>query len=144
MNFTVKNTLPFLIVALTLISVNSWSSLPIGNTVTNWFLYLVIIVLFIKGKKYYYDSSNTKNLLFIRLYLIWVGISFVRGLFVAEYYWDYKALTQSTFALLLPLSLFVLMSPTIVQAILSKWLKVALPLFLVVTLFIQPSTQWYK
>jgi hypothetical protein len=131
-----KNILSSLIVLLTIISVNQWSIFPIGNTYTNWIIYSIITILFVKGIKYYYDESNLSNLLFVKLYLIWVIISSTRGIFEAQNYWDFKSLINSGLALLMIVSIYIFTNPLVIKAILSKWLMYAFPLFFVLMFFL--------
>lgn len=136
MTLSVKKNLSVLIVIITIISVNQWSSFPIGNTYTDWVIYAITTILLLKGQKYYYNPVNKPNLFFIKCYLVWICICIVRGLFVAEYYWDFKNLIGSSFALSLALSVFVFTNPQMNQIVLHAWVKYALPLFIVVILFI--------
>ncbi len=130
--FFIKNTLSVLIVLLTLISINQWSEMPIGNTFTSWIICTIILVLFIKGIKPYYDTINNSNLRYVHWYMVWVGICIFRGLFIPENYWDWKNLTGGILTLALPLSIYIFTNENIIQKILSYWIRYALPLFLVV------------
>jgi hypothetical protein len=136
LTFSLKNSLSSLIVLLTIISVNQWSVLPVGNTFFSWIIYFVITCIFINGIKYYYVASNAQNLIFVKFYLFWVFICCIRGIFEAENYWDYKSLIGTSFSLLLAISIFIFTNPRIIQSILSKWLYLALPLFFVVAFFL--------
>ena len=140
MNLNLTKTLSYLVVLLTLVSMNQWSLIHIGNTTTSWVLYLVITFLFITLQKTYYNSSNARNLVFLKIYLAWVVISIVRGFFVAEYYWDYKSLIHSGFALLMPISIFILMHPKLTKEVLYRWFLLALPLFLVYSILIETGS----
>jgi hypothetical protein len=131
-----KKGLPIMMVILTVVSVNSWSKFPIGNTFTDWLVYFIITMLFLFQKRYWYDKSNNKNLHFVRLYTIWVLCCFVRGIFAADFYWDYKNLIAGGFALFLVYSIYIFSNPIIVKQILRTWLQYAFPLFLVFFLLI--------
>jgi hypothetical protein len=55
---------------------------------------------------YYYaffifESENKRNFLFIDLFLYWIIFSAIRGIFMAENYWDYKSLIIRIFEILL-------------------------------------------
>jgi hypothetical protein len=143
MTISIKNILANLIVVLAIISVNQWSVLPIGNTYTNWIIYFIISILFLSGMKYYYDSGNSKNLLFVKLYLFWVIICCFRGIFVAENYWDFKSLIQSSLALLLIVSIFIFTNASVIKKVLSKWLFYSLPLFFVLIIVIDTQSYGY-
>jgi hypothetical protein len=130
MNLFIKNILPYLIVILTMTSVSQWSSFPIGNTVTDWALFLIIFLLLLSQKKYWYNKCNSKNLWFVKVYLWWVMICFIRGLLVAENYWDYKNLINGSFALFMAYAVYNFTNPFFLQQVLKKWMKFALPLFI--------------
>lgn len=143
MTISIKNILANLIVVLAIISVNQWSEFPIGNTYTNWFIYFTISILFLSGMKYYYDSINSKNLLYVKLYLFWVIICFFRGIFEAENYWDFKSLIQSSLALLLVVSIFIFTNASVIQTLLYKMLFYTLPLFFVLIFIIETQSYGY-
>jgi hypothetical protein len=143
MSISIKNVIANLVVLLAVISVNQWSVMPIGNTYTNWIIYFTISILFLSGMKYYYDPRNSPNLLFVKLYLFWIIICSFRGIFEAENYWDFKSLIQSSLALLLVISVFVLTNAVVIQTILSKMLFYTLPLFFVLFFLIETQSYGY-
>lgn len=143
MSSFIKNLLATFIVLTTIISVNESSSFPIGNTYSNWVIYTITTILFIHGKKIYYQPINNWDVLFIQLYLTWVTICIVRGLFIAEYYWDFKNLIGSSLALLLVVSVYVFSNPQIVHQVLSTWIKYAIPIFFVLLFFVLPEGYGY-
>lgn len=143
MYITLKNKLASLIVLLTFISVNQWSDFPIGNTYLNWLLCFIILFLLINGTKYYYDIRNSKKLVFLNLYLFWIVISIFRGIFEAEYYWDYKNLVHSSLGLLVAVSIYCFTNPNVIQIILSKWLYYALPFFSIFFFFLTADSYGY-
>jgi hypothetical protein len=136
MNLSNKNILANLIVFITIISVNELSNFPIGNTFSSWCVYFITILFFLNGIKYYYSAINNENFLLIKIYLGWLVIVIVRGIFEAQNYWDFKSLINNSLALMLVLSVYVFTNPAFVQFIFSKWLKFALPLFIVFMFFI--------
>lgn len=122
--------IPVLVLLITISSVNQWSDLPIGNTYIWWFIYALCLFLFVKAKKYFYDFSNKRNLIYLYLYLAWNVICIVRGMLVAENYWEWKNLVSTTMILLFPLSIYISTNKAMVQKILNIWIKYALPAFL--------------
>jgi hypothetical protein len=58
-------------------------------------------------------------------------IDVVRGMFVAENYWEWKQLITASFSLSLPIFVYVFSEPDILTNVLKKWLKIALPAFFV-------------
>lgn len=136
MNSLKKNILPFLFVFLTMTSITQWSSFPIGNTFTDWTLFLTIMLTFLFQNKYWYDKSNKDNLWALKIYLFWVIICFIRGVFVAEFYWDFKNLINGGFALLMVYSVYAFTNPIFVQLVFKKWLQIAFPLFILFILVV--------
>lgn len=133
---SLSNWIGWFVVALTFVSVNQWSRFPIGNTFTNWALWSVLVFLFIKGIKPYFDKANRKELRWYYSYLVWVLICVFRGFFVAENYWDWKNLINGSFSLLISLSLPVFTNTQVLAITLRRWLRWALPGFLLIAFFI--------
>lgn len=129
-------TLPVLILLLTIGTVNSWTSLHIGNTTIWWGVYGLTLILFVKSKDFFLHKENNKNLFVLYLYIIWIVICFVRGLFVADNYWEWKNLVAAALFLLLPLSIYISTHKEMVQKIISDWVKYALPAFFLFSLFL--------
>lgn len=125
----------YLILIISLMSVNQWSALPLGND----FLYflvgfsIILNVLFYQLK--YSPEKDTHNYPLI-LFLLWTFSAIVRGTFVAENYWEWKALAQNTLAILLPLLIYFFSQKTILQNTLQLWVKYALPLFVIFALLL--------
>lgn len=102
-------------------------------TAVRWFFSFFILFVFIYSSIYFFDDINKKNLLVIKIYLIWMLICIVRGLFAAENYWDWKGLTSNSLAILLPVMAYASTNKAIVQSLLSSYIKYGLPLFIVLS-----------
>lgn len=136
MTIKLSQIISFGILLLTLISINQWSVLNIGFTFFWWFVNIGILVSFIKLRKTYYDPSNNSNIWAINLYLIWNVFCIMRGVYVADNYWEYKNLISTGFVLLLPLSIHIFTNKIIVQDIFRVWIKYAIPAFILFIPFI--------
>ena len=136
MHLSNRELLASCIVLITLISVNQWSTFPIGNTFTNWILYSICFFLIFRLQKNYHLPINNQYFTPIYIYLIWITICILRGFFLAEYYWDFKNLLSSGFALFLAYSVFIFTNPALIWQILRTWIKYSIPLFGVIILFI--------
>jgi hypothetical protein len=136
-----EKALSYLIVLLTIISVNQWSIFPIGNTLISWLVYLLILVLFIKFNKLY--NYKDSNLIYLRIYLFWIFICIIRGVFVADNYWDYKSLINNSFGLLVIYSIYSFRNLDLVYHILNVWYKISLPIFLLLFFFIDTVAYGY-
>jgi len=111
----------------------------LNNTTVCWALQALILWLFWLAKKYFYDKENDKGMLFVQLYLWWNIFSCFRGAFIAETYWDWKALVGNGMALLIPITAYAASNALIVQSSMSHYVKYALPLFAVFALLIPPD-----
>lgn len=109
----------------------------LNNTTVWWSLSFLILLLFFLSRSYFFDKRNEGNMLIVWLYLLWNFVCVIRGMFVAEIYWDWKGLINNAMALLLPIVIFSATNRMIVQSLLSFFIKYALPLFIVMALIIR-------
>jgi hypothetical protein len=121
--------LPLLVIAVTFTSVNQWSAIPIGNTTIIWIIDFLTIDCLLRYKKLYFRPSNQKDYRVVYLYVVWMLIGVVRGIFVMENYWEWKQLITGSLALSLPIFVYVFSIPDILQKILRLWIKIAIPAF---------------
>jgi hypothetical protein len=126
-----KKYLPYSILIISILTLNPYSRFPIGNTITTWFLELFILYLYFTLKPYLQSNSSKDEMNIVTLYLFYNIFSFMRGLFIAEIYWDYKALFSNGFALMLPIVAFAGTSPVFVKVLIQFYIKCALPLIVV-------------
>lgn len=116
-----KIYLPILFLLLTFISVNQWSERPIGNTATTFALDFLILVLLFLQMKYQRIAFTEKGYIVVSLYLLWALFGIVRGMRVAENYWEYKNLVQNSFVLFVPLCVYAFSFPNLLRNILRAW-----------------------
>lgn len=109
----------------------------LNNTTFWWGISILILVAFFLSRNYFFDKRNEDNMLIIWIYLLWNATCIVRGMFVAEMYWDWKALVGNAMALVLPLVIFSATNKVVVQYLLAFYVKYALPLFLIFSLIIR-------
>ena len=92
----VNYTLPYAIILIGIFSVSAFPVLrfPIiyilENTTLMWFFSFFILTIFFFSIRYFFDTINKKDIKVITFYLIWTAICILRGMFVAESYWDWK------------------------------------------------------
>ncbi|MDD2244608.1 MAG: hypothetical protein VB024_11170 [Dysgonamonadaceae bacterium] len=134
---------PFTILFIAIISILSLSK-PGGTildklnvTAAWWMIAFIILIIFLFSKYYFVDKRNNKNLRFVLLYLLWNIVCIIRGMFVAEIYWDWKGLIENAMALMLPIVAYSATNIKLVQSTLSVYLKYALPLFLIFAFMIR-------
>ena len=127
------NSVKFLSYSILLISVYSvlqWSSLSmtiVNNTFFWWLLQALILYNFYKiGNR---EIKNKK----VSLFLIYVVLSFLYGLYMSGNYWHYKFLVRNTMIFLLPLSVYVFVEPYRIKTVLKVWFKKALILLVCIS-----------
>jgi hypothetical protein len=139
MRFTSTNILPILILLITFVSVNQWSTIPLGNTVIIWIIDFLTIGAILWYKKLYFNPSNGKDYLIVMLYMLWMVAGVIRGMFVAENYFEWKQLIEGATTLSLPLFVYVFSVPQILHKTLKIWIRYALPAFFIFFLWV---TSW--
>lgn len=141
----VNYSLPYIIILVAITSVIAFPN-PIfpyisklDNTAISWMLSTSVLIILFFSMMYFYDDINKKNTRVITYFFIWTVICIVRGFFVAENYWDIKALITNAFGLLLIVIAYSATNKVIVQTILLYYVKYALPLFLFLIILINPD-----
>ena len=97
----------------------------------------VVLVVLLMSNFYFFDRKNASHLRIVEIYLLWNIICIVRGMFVADGYWEWKGLIGNAFALLLPVVAYSATNKVMVQYVLSFYVKIGLPLFLIFALLIR-------
>lgn len=140
-----KTFFSFFILLITFMSVSQWSIIPIGNTVIYWIFCFLTIFLLFHIKKKNFHPSNQKDYLIVFVYLIWMTIGCIRGILIADGYWEWKQLITGALALSLPVFTYVFSIPKILHDVLHVWIKYAIPLFFLVFIWIigTESYQFY-
>lgn len=109
----------------------------LDNTFLWWGVSAFILIGFFMSRNYFFDKRNSDNLMAVWIYILWNIMCIVRGMFVAEIYWDWKGLIGNTMALLMPIVIFSATNKMVVQSLLASYLKYALPLFILVGIIIR-------
>lgn len=135
--------LPFLLLLLTFISVNQWSEYPIGNTATTMGLSVVLILAFWQRKSYNRLDFGQRDYRWVYFFLIWALLGTVRGLVVAENYWEYKNLATSSLITFLPLSVYAFYDPGLVRDVFCRWRVWAILAFLFFFYWVIGVSQFY-
>ena len=126
-----RNTFPYLfVIGMSLFPLLGRLGVPfLRDTFVSW----LICFLVLTNIRWCYTHSLERigvNLKHIKIYFWWVAICAIRGIFVAENYWEYKTLINSTFCLLLPVFVYIFQSPYYLQCTMRLWHKVFLPIFI--------------
>ena len=108
----------------------------IDNTTFWWIISCLILYIYWRAKTFFFDSKlDGQNMKYVMAYIIWNLFSIIRGLFIADNYWDWKGLLTNGMALTLPIVAFSATNLIFSQAILSFSIKYALPVFFVIAGF---------
>ena len=103
---------------------------PLFSTYGQWLIYFIIITLLLKNLRYFKKHYNSKDIKWINLYLIWIAICLVRGVFEASNYWEYKSLVNNGFALLLIVAIYKFTDPKLIQLFFASYLKYMFAFFI--------------
>lgn len=129
--------LKFLFLVVTLSSITSFLSLPQLPTFLWWIVYGLLIAIFITYiPKSGFFKTKDSIILPVFLLLIWNIVSILRGVFVAENYWEWKNLIYTSSILLIPFSVFAFANKKIVSAVFNTWLIYAPIIFILFIPFI--------
>lgn len=143
MKLTLKYIFPFLILLNSIMSINQWSIIPLGNTTIMWIVNFAIVFIILAYKERYFKPINKKDYLIITIYFIWLIIGIIRGIFVAENYWEWKQLITGTLCLLLPILVYVFVSPSFLSFILKFWFNYAFPIFFLFIYWVVPRDVYH-
>ena len=135
--------LPVLLLLLTFVSANQWSSVPIGNTAIKWALSIAIMLCFFYEKYISELKFFQKPYWIVGVFLVWAGIGIVRGAFVAENYWEEKDLIGNIFVLLMPVSVYAFNNERLVADVLRFWIVFALLAYVVFFHWVVGISQFY-
>lgn len=125
-----------LFVLVTLYSVNNWSLIKVDNTFFWWAFQILFFLFLLSTRKFYFNKSHKKKIWPVRVFLFWMVICIIRACFVADNYWEWKNLVNTSFVLLMGLFVFVFMNPGLNQFLLKKWFNFVLPLFFIFIFFV--------
>ena len=85
------------------------------------FVQISFILIILKYKRWLCPKNTSFKI--VNLYLAWVIFCFVRGIIIADNYWEYRQLTTGFISLLLPTLLWLFYKPSIASYLLSFWYK---------------------
>jgi hypothetical protein len=119
------------------------TGVPVANTTVWWVVQAIVLCVFFIHRKYFLNSSQVQVMRFVKWYLVWNIFSILRGIFIAENYWDWKFLVDHAMCLLLPITAYSITNKELLQSILRVYIKYALPLFIVLFFLIFPDAYGY-
>jgi len=129
----ISKFIPFFILINVIFTFRPYVELKISNTFFWWSVNAITLIILSIYIKKGYKPLKDEPLFWVKSYLIWMLLSIIHGIFIAETYWDWKGLVGNTFGLLLPGIIFAAVNIKIPQQILSVYIKVAIPLLLIIS-----------
>ncbi|MBP5690286.1 MAG: hypothetical protein J6W74_05180 [Bacteroidales bacterium] len=125
--FRNKYIIPLLLIFVMISGIKQWFVMLEIPLELIWAVEAIIIWIFAKSFLSGYRTEYKR----VRLYILWVLVSAVYGIFMSEGYWDYKSLISFTLFYLLPLSVDFFSSPERVRKCL-KYMIVAMPIVFII------------
>lgn len=124
---------------IAIFSMKPYTDIPLGNTTFWWIVQTLILALLLKSKEVYFFDENKKNYNFLNWYLVWIILSALRGFFIADDYWTWKALIYNLFGLLVPLVAYTASNIVNVQSIFAFYIKYVVLLIIPFSFVILPD-----
>lgn len=132
--------LPILIIIITLSSIQQWASITLSSIYISLFIKFFIIYIALKYKIVIKNKIHNYipyiDIKIIYLYLIWFAFNTLRGIFIADNYWEYKQMMFGVQSLSLPVLVYIFSNPIIVKNVLNYWFKYAIIIFICLIPFI--------
>ena len=134
----------FCVIVLTVLTTLGWSEVNVPQSTFFYWLFSFAALYFV-----FRAAPNTYTLLekfdrrLLVVYLVWLAIGVVRGIFIAENYWEWKALISTTTTLLLPALAYVFVHPILVRRTFGPWFKWMTPLFFILFVWIVRTEAWH-
>jgi hypothetical protein len=128
-----------LLVGVTVASTARFTTFGYWPTILEWTLMVALYAAGLLATVRSREIRRWRSDRVIVAYLLWVLISAVRGAWVAEIYWDYKFLIEGSGAVLLPVLTWAFANPQFVGRVLGLWIKLALPIFALLFVFMDPK-----
>ena len=107
-----------------------------SSTFIAWAINFTLLAYIYWFYKHHFHVHNEKDYLLIKIFFAWVVIGIIRGIFIADNYWEYKSLVSGIFCLSLPAFAFIFQSPIMLQRTLRLWLRLIIPIFLLIVMWI--------
>ena len=127
MDKLLDKTIPFLLILVMVQGVAQWVEISLLPTVVWWIVQFLILLSY----GFAFLTWRGRGKIWLILFLVWVLISAIRGLFLAEGRWDYKALVESLLVFSMPMGVARYADPKAVQRDGKGCLLFCLPLFAV-------------
>lgn len=117
-------------------------SIGLYNQTISWIMNSVLVISAILVCKKYFKPSNKADYYTIYVFGLWSIIGIIRGIFVADNYWEYKALISSSFDISVPIFAIIFSFPAILSRSLHYWIKFSIPLFCIIGIWMVSSLRY--
>jgi hypothetical protein len=135
LKYILPKILAFSVLPIAIYSFQRFTLSPIGNTAVWWLIQTMVLFIFIAARFIYFEVENNRYFRIVDVFLVWIVFSLIRGIFMAENYWDYKSLVGRIFDLLILVVGYVASNKERLQSILSFFIKYALPFSLLLIIY---------
>ncbi len=135
LKYILPKLLAFSILPIAIYSFQRFTLSPLGSTAVWWLIQAMVLIIFITARFLYFEPENKRHFRIIDVFLVWIVFSLIRGIFMAENYWDYKTLVGRIFDLLILVVVYVASNKERLQSILSFFIKFALPVSLLLIIY---------
>ena len=136
MSISLTSVFSFLFLLISLSHQSGYLSIEIASFAFWIFIYMLFLFFILLLKPSYHNIEDKRYIWPILLYVLWNMISIIRGLFTAENYWEWKILVDTSLMLLIPLSIYIFTSKSLVQQILKFWFTFGLIAFFIFLPFV--------
>ena len=117
-------------------------SIGLHNQTISWIINFVLVTSAILVCKKYFKPSNKADYYSIYAFGLWSIIGIIRGIIVADNYWEYKNLISSSFDLSVPIFAIIFSFPAILSKSLHYWIKFSIPLFCIIGIWMVSSGRY--
>jgi hypothetical protein len=135
LKYILPKLLVFTVLPIAIYSFQRFTLSPLGSTAVWWLIQAMVLIIFIAARFLYFEPENKRHFRIIDVFLVWIVFSLIRGIFMAENYWDYKTLVGRIFDLLLLVVIYVASNKERLQSILSFFIKFVLPFSLLLVIY---------
>jgi hypothetical protein len=111
----------------------------IDNVTIWWLLNALMLFTFYRARTLFFDFSDSKIFIYVKIYLLWNVMQILRGTLVAESYWDWKGLVSTSMGLLIPIVAYASSNIRFLQYNLQYYIKYSLPLFCLILVLVSPN-----
>lgn len=109
---------------------------PLSNTFLLWTIEASFLIFILIQLKWYSSKEQAKSLFLVTFFILYNVFCIIRGIFIAETYWDFKGLTMNGLALLVPLITYIATNTKLLSYSIHQFLKKGIGLFFLIMWFI--------